>query len=70
MAIFFKPTDETAIYAAYLALPTPKPSLGDFKTYVFEHGGIEAVNTMDPATVAKAAHGASDAADRRKHWKR
>ena len=66
MAIFFKPSDEPKIYSVYLALPMPKPSLGDFKTYVFEHGGIEAVKAMDQTVVAKAAHGASDARDKRK----
>lgn len=67
MAIIIRDTDKPAIYAAYLALPTPKPSLGDFKTFVFEHGGIVVVNAMDPATVSKAAHGATDRRERRKH---
>jgi hypothetical protein len=66
MAIFFKPSDEPKIYSAYLALPTPKPSLGDFKTFVFEHGGIETVKAMDPAVVVRDAHGAAEARDKRK----
>ena len=70
MAIIFKPSDEPRIFSTYLALPAPKPSRDDFEMFVFENGGIDAVEAMDLGSVAKAAHGATARADARKYRKR
>lgn len=69
MAIFFKPDEYEIISQAYDALPEPKPSKDDFYTYVFEQKGIENVKAQDPAHVIRAAKGATDAREQRKHFR-
>lgn len=66
MAIIIAPSDFPAIQAVYARLPEPKPTMGDFQTFVFENG-LEVVQQMDLSQVSQRAVGAMDARDNRKH---